>query len=134
MGDSEGKRSDVGMWAVVMVAILLIGGAREVEGEDTPSCASNLVACAPYLNSTKPPDSCCTPLRNAVSTQLECLCNLYKSPSLKAFVSNVTQALELPKYCGINGTISACNKAQAPTSTSTSVPSPPGMNLCLNPF
>ncbi|XP_074358113.1 non-specific lipid transfer protein GPI-anchored 7-like [Apium graveolens] len=85
--------------AVVMTVIL------SAEGQDIPSCASGLVPCADYLNATtKPPASCCDPIKEAVTKQLPCLCNLYNTPGLlKSFGINVTQAIRLPTLCGVPG-------------------------------
>ncbi|XP_060207261.1 non-specific lipid transfer protein GPI-anchored 7-like [Lycium barbarum] len=89
-----------------------------------PDCASKLVPCAPYLNSTKPPASCCDPLREAVTDDLACLCKLYGNPTLLPSLGiNVTQAIGLPKYCNIPGDVSAC-KAASPSSRSPSKTTP----------
>ncbi|XP_059276029.1 non-specific lipid transfer protein GPI-anchored 7-like [Lycium ferocissimum] len=91
-----------------------------------PECASKLVPCAPYLNSTKPkpPASCCDPLREAVTTDLACLCKLYENPTLLPSLGiNVTLAIGLPKYCNIPGDVTAC-KAAAPSSGSPSKTTP----------
>ncbi|KAK3041058.1 hypothetical protein RJ639_026855 [Escallonia herrerae] len=106
---------------IVVVSVAAIGVA---EGQSTPSCASKLVPCASYMNSTNPPSSCCDPLREAVTNELQCLCNLYETPGLlESFGINVTQALHLTAACKIPGDLSAC-RATAPTSSST--PPPPG--------
>ncbi|XP_027085165.1 non-specific lipid transfer protein GPI-anchored 7 isoform X1 [Coffea arabica] len=107
---------------VVLMILVATTTTKVAEGQGTPSCASNLVPCADYLNSTHPPASCCNPLRVAVTTQLDCLCKLYENPALlAAFKINITQALKLPGYCGIPGNISACN-AQAPGSSASETP------------
>ncbi|XP_042504000.1 non-specific lipid transfer protein GPI-anchored 9-like [Macadamia integrifolia] len=127
----------MGNWAMVVLAILMVTATvRVAEGQgsgSTPSCAAALVPCADYLNSTKPPASCCTPLRQAVATQLKCLCNLLNDTSLfNSLHINMTQALELPKYCGVNDTTTACRKfsalspSSADTTTTTTTPPPPG--------
>ncbi|CAN4077905.1 unnamed protein product [Withania somnifera] len=103
---------------LIMVALL---SATTITEAQTPSCASKLVPCAPFLNSTKPPDSCCTPLREAVTNDLPCLCKLYQNPTLLPSLGiNVTQAIGLPKFCNIPGDVTACNKAAAPSSNSSS--------------
>ena len=74
--------------------------AAQSSGE-TPTCASKLVACVDYLNATTtPPSSCCNPLKEAVTNEKTCLCDIYSNPSLiQAFHINLTQALNLPKLC-----------------------------------
>ncbi|KAF3335172.1 Lipid transfer-like protein VAS [Carex littledalei] len=89
----------------------------------TPSCASKLVSCANYLNSTNPPASCCTPLKEAITNEMQCLCAIYEDPTiLKAFGINLTQADELAGHCGINSGTNECN-ASSPSGTPT--PPPP---------
>lgn len=96
----------VAVVAVVM-AVMMAGVG---EAQTTASCASQLVPCAPYLNSTNPPANCCTPLKQAVENDRDCLCNLYKDPSfLQSLGINITQALELPTHCGVSNDLSACN-------------------------
>lgn len=82
-------------------------------GQQQNTCISKLVPCAQYLNATtKPPDTCCNPLRDAITNDLACLCRLYADPTVfKAFTPNITQALGLPKLCGItSGGLDECNK------------------------
>ncbi|XP_019160550.1 PREDICTED: lipid transfer-like protein VAS [Ipomoea nil] len=110
-----------------LAAVLMLTATATAQ---STSCASNLVPCAEYLNSTKPPASCCDPLKETVTKELSCLCNLYKNPEvLKSLGVNITQALELPKHCGISNDVSACDKALSPTAatntTPPSVPQPP---------
>lgn len=94
--------------AVVMVAMM---ANLVVQGQDDlPVCLVNLVGCADYLNTTtKPPDTCCSPLKEAITDQLPCLCNLYNDPSLlKSLGINVTQVMEVPARCGIDFSITEC--------------------------
>ena len=101
------KMSELVAVVVVVVALTMAGVG---EAQSTASCASNLVPCAPYINSTNPPANCCTPLLQTIQNDRECLCNLYQNPSLlQSLGINITQALELPKHCGISDDISACN-------------------------
>lgn len=93
---------------VMVVAMVIVTVARVADGQQTPECASKLTACVDYLNTTKPPDSCCKPLRDTVEKERDCLCKLYSSGLLESIGINVTQALLLPKNCGISSDISAC--------------------------
>ncbi|KAF6152626.1 hypothetical protein GIB67_013073 [Kingdonia uniflora] len=111
----------------LVVLLMAIIATTTMVSAQIPDCASKLVDCADYLNSTKPPDSCCTPLKEAVIKQHKCLCDLYENPSLlKAFNINITQALELPQYCGVSADVSSCSKVAAPT-VSPPPPPPPGV-------
>ncbi|MCL7035684.1 hypothetical protein MKW94_024983 [Papaver nudicaule] len=112
----------------LMIVVVVLGAlmVEEISAQNIPTCASALVPCADYLNSTKPPESCCKPLRDTVKTQRKCLCDLYEDPSLlPALGINVTQALGLPKYCGVTSDTSLCSKAEAPAPMSAKSPPPP---------
>ncbi|KAH7862134.1 hypothetical protein Vadar_000477 [Vaccinium darrowii] len=111
------------IFAAVVVVVTVSSRVAEAQ---VPSCASSLVPCATYINGTgTPPASCCTPLKQALTTQFQCLCNLYANPGvLQSFGINITQAIGLPARCNISA--STCPSVSAPTPTSTSsVPSPP---------
>lgn len=98
------------MAALLTVVVVVLVGIRAAEGQPAASCAQNLVPCASYLNSTtRPPSSCCDPLRETVTNDLVCLCNLYQTPGFLASLGvNLTQALDLSRKCGIPGDLSAC--------------------------
>lgn len=104
---------EMGKWGIVVLAIVMVAWTTRVAEaqEDADSCVMALVPCQDYLNSTKPPASCCTPLRQAVATQLECLCGLLNDKSLfESMDINYTQAIELPKHCGLGDSNAACSK------------------------
>ncbi|XP_057773559.1 non-specific lipid transfer protein GPI-anchored 7-like [Salvia miltiorrhiza] len=112
--------------AVMMAALLLLAAGRVAEGQSS-DCAVKLVPCADYLNSTNPSSECCEAIKTVVTTQLPCLCGLIRNPSALAGI-NITQALELPKHCGLPSDTSACNAALAPGSSSLPPPATPGGN------
>uniref|UniRef100_A0A166CM06 Bifunctional inhibitor/plant lipid transfer protein/seed storage helical domain-containing protein n=1 Tax=Daucus carota subsp. sativus TaxID=79200 RepID=A0A166CM06_DAUCS len=130
----------------VAVALLVVMAVMTAEGQDIPSCASGLVPCADYLNATsKPPASCCDPIKEAVTKQLPCLCNLYNTPGLlKSFGINVTQAVRLPTLCGVPGDLCQGNSSLSPSlylslpplsiSLSPSVSLSPSLSLPLPPL
>lgn len=99
---------------LLVAAVLLVGGVAILAEAQTPTpttqtCAAKLVPCAEYLNSTNPPASCCNPIKEAVTTDLACLCNLYNTPGLLASMGiNVTQALQLTRACGVPNDTSTC--------------------------
>nr|GMD57087.1 lipid transfer-like protein VAS [Ipomoea batatas] len=92
------------MLATAIAAVLMLTATATAQ---SISCAINLIPCAAYLNSTKPPASCCDALKESVTKELSCLCNLYNNPEvLKSLGVNITEALQLPKHCAFNGGIS----------------------------
>ncbi|KAG9151557.1 hypothetical protein Leryth_026369 [Lithospermum erythrorhizon] len=121
-------------WYKISVVVVVVGTMMvpSAEGQSAPDCATSLIPCFSYLNSTTPPRECCDPLRDAVANDLQCLCNLYTQPGLlPSFGVNITQAALLPRYCGLPGDLSACTGTSAPgpiSPTSRSfVPPPPGV-------
>ncbi|KAL3498689.1 hypothetical protein ACH5RR_041421 [Cinchona calisaya] len=120
------KMSSTALIAVVLMVV--VATTKVAEGQNsTPNCASKLVPCYSYINSTNPPASCCDPIKEAVTKELDCLCKLYEDPQFLAGLGiNITQALKLPGYCGIPGNVSACNKASAPGSAAQPPPPVPG--------
>ncbi|KAF8012961.1 hypothetical protein BT93_I0966 [Corymbia citriodora subsp. variegata] len=111
-----------------VVALLAIAGAAILAEAQTPAmqtCESKLMPCAAYLNLTNPSNTCCNPLREAVSTVLACLCNLYNNPSLLTSLGiNITQALQLTRECGISTDTGLCNASATTLSQAT----PPDLN------
>lgn len=96
---------------LVLAAVFAVAFMYSAEAQSsTPSCAQKLTPCAEYMNSTKPPESCCNPIKQTVATERDCLCNLYNTPGLLAlFGVNITQALQLTRACGVNPDTSLCN-------------------------
>lgn len=84
--------------------------------QSTSGCISNIILCGNYVATTAiPPQSCCVPLKIAITTQIDCLCGLYNTPGLlQSFNINVTQALDVPKRCGMvtesKTILAACSK------------------------
>ncbi|XP_074330824.1 non-specific lipid transfer protein GPI-anchored 7-like [Apium graveolens] len=107
---------------IVMVVMVAMMGNLAVKGNDDfpdlPLCAVSLAGCVDYLNTTTtPPDTCCLPLKEAITDQLPCLCSLYNDPSLIISLGfNITQVIELPARCGINFSITECTGSPAPIS------------------
>ncbi|KAF9617154.1 hypothetical protein IFM89_034305 [Coptis chinensis] len=99
---------------VLLLAILLV--EVTLAQNSIPDCATKLIPCVQFLNSTKPPESCCKPLGEVVTNQKACLCNFFSANTglIQSFGVNVTQALELPKHCGVSSDTSLCSSAPAP--------------------
>ncbi|GER34565.1 lipid-transfer protein [Striga asiatica] len=92
--------------AVILTAAVLVAAAGVAEAQ--MDCAAQLMPCVPYLNSTRPSADCCNAIRQVVSTQLHCLCGLYKNPAALPGI-NITQALMVPTHCNIPTDVSACS-------------------------
>ncbi|KAJ0049413.1 hypothetical protein Pint_15945 [Pistacia integerrima] len=106
---------------IAVLAVVIIGLA---EAQDQ-SCASKLVACYKFINTTTKPDNdCCSNIRNAVQNELKCLCTLYTTPGLlQSFNVTVAQALKLTNECNVPTDINACkSSAASPTSGPGTVP------------
>ncbi|KAJ8538678.1 hypothetical protein K7X08_029974 [Anisodus acutangulus] len=115
------------MSVLITVAFTVAIMATTAADAETPSCASKLVPCAPFLNNPKPPAECCDPLREAITNDLDCLCKLYENPTLLPSLGiNITQALALPKACNIPGDISSCKGAAPGPSSALPPPATPG--------
>jgi len=124
--------------AVVVVAVLSVGGLIGQTGAQDPmTCASKLVACQAFLNTTTtPPESCCGPIKEAVKTDLLCLCNLYNDPTVFSSLNiNVTQAVQLSRRCGVTTDLSNCKTAaQSPTGEPGGVPGNDGGRIARTGF
>uniref|UniRef100_A0A5B7BCT9 Putative lipid transfer-like protein VAS n=1 Tax=Davidia involucrata TaxID=16924 RepID=A0A5B7BCT9_DAVIN len=83
-------------------------------------CVQKLLPCQPYLKSlsSPPPSTCCIPLKEMISGDAKCLCEIFNNAQLlKNFNISQDDALKLPKACGTEANISACKTgaAGAPT-------------------
>ncbi|CAL9129406.1 unnamed protein product [Musa textilis] len=111
-------------FVAAMTMIVVAAAATGSAAQSTPACASKLVGCAKYLNSTTPPDTCCGPLKQEAKDDLPCLCALFNNTAvLKAFNVNITQALQMAKSCGVNADQSACATGTASPSGGATPPS-----------
>jgi hypothetical protein len=94
---------------MTLVVVSLVGFTSLAEAQ-AATCAQNLIPCANYINSPSPPANCCSSIKDAVDTQLSCLCGLYTSPGLlQSFNITVDQALKLSKACGVDTDLTKCN-------------------------
>ncbi|XP_026666113.2 non-specific lipid transfer protein GPI-anchored 8-like [Phoenix dactylifera] len=106
--------------AVVALAVALLMAAVTGSAQQVPACASKLVPCANYLNSTSPPESCCGPLKQAAKDETACLCSLFNDKTvLQAFKVDIEQALKLAKNCGVDAGTSICSKSNTTATAST---------------
>ncbi|KAJ8432653.1 hypothetical protein Cgig2_011819 [Carnegiea gigantea] len=100
-----------------LIAMLMVV-APPALGQEDPKCVTELDACGPFINSTiaKPPSECCTPLKSVLKNEIPCLCGIFSNRDLIQSLSlNVTEALTLPKRCGIDFDLIAACEALART-------------------
>ncbi|GLT40366.1 hypothetical protein SLA2020_145080 [Shorea laevis] len=122
---------------IAAVILVLAATMSLTEAQNSESCTSYLTDCAPFLNSSTTPDNkCCSGIRYAANYYLNCLCKLYKDPSvLESFNTSLQAALQLAGNCSANNSLSSC--ATAPAPSPTSVAPPPGndsLSLLLIPL
>ena len=99
---------------VMAVIAVAIASTSLTDAQNIPSCASKLVPCASFLNSTtKPNAECCNSIKEAVANELPCLCTLYNTPGLlSSFNVSVEDALRLTRNCNVPSDLSSCKSEQ----------------------
>ncbi|TYJ07674.1 hypothetical protein E1A91_A11G021600v1 [Gossypium mustelinum] len=111
---------------LMIMAVLLVAVSTAATVTDAQAtCAAKLVSCSRYiLNTTiKPQDDCCNPIKEEVTNDLSCLCNLYKDPKVFASLNiSIAQALNVTRECGVTTDLTACNSNSTSTSSATSPP------------
>ncbi|GJN39328.1 hypothetical protein PR202_gb28439 [Eleusine coracana subsp. coracana] len=103
--------------SLLILALCLATTASDDDGTAVPSCASKLVPCGAFLNSTStPPATCCGPLKEAAFNETKCMCAmLLNKAALQAFGVAPDQGMALAKRCGVTVDASVCNKYAAGT-------------------
>lgn len=95
---------------LMTMVVLSVVGFANLAGAQTATCAQNLIPCAAYINSSTPAANCCSSIKDAVDTQLNCLCGLYtNSVFLKSFNITVDQALNLSRACNVTTDLTKCS-------------------------
>ncbi|KAH9721440.1 AAI domain-containing protein [Citrus sinensis] len=97
---------------VMAVIAAAIASTSLTDAQNTPSCASKLVPCASFLNTTtKPNAECCNSIKEAVANELPCLCTLYNTPGLlSSFHVSLEDALRLTRDCNVPSDLSSCKR------------------------
>lgn len=94
---------------MLLMAALMVPRAVEAQVAD---CVQALIPCQRDLGVAKPSQMCCDTLRNSVKNDLPCLCGILNNTELlKNIKINITEALELPKNCGITSNENVCKSA-----------------------
>ncbi|KAG8482778.1 hypothetical protein CXB51_024438 [Gossypium anomalum] len=113
---------------MLMMAVLVILGTKMATiTVANPTCLQSFMSCAPYFkNATlQLQDNCCDPLKQAVATQLTCLCSLLNNPALlTSFKIPIDGALRITRQCGVTDEINGCIPATPRPSPSPSATSP----------
>ncbi|XP_022715324.1 lipid transfer-like protein VAS [Durio zibethinus] len=91
---------------------------------DAMPCMQKLMPCQPFMHSPSPPATCCSPLKDMITQEKQCLCKVFDNTELLKSV-NLTkdEALALPKACGIDVDVSVCNNATSPGSSTNNTSS-----------
>ncbi|CAA7410831.1 unnamed protein product [Spirodela intermedia] len=99
--------------AMLLMMVLMVPPAVEAQGAE---CAQALIPCQNDLGVAKPSQKCCDQLSESVKNDLTCLCSLLNDTEVfKSLNINITQALELPKNCGITSNESVCKSTTTAT-------------------
>uniref|UniRef100_A0A7C9DA74 Bifunctional inhibitor/plant lipid transfer protein/seed storage helical domain-containing protein n=1 Tax=Opuntia streptacantha TaxID=393608 RepID=A0A7C9DA74_OPUST len=86
---------NIAKYALLIVVVLLLGGAAEV-AEGVTCSPVQLSSCASAITSTSPPSSLCC---SKIKEQKPCLCQYMRNPTLKKFV-NTPNARRVARTCG----------------------------------
>jgi hypothetical protein len=101
---------------LVAVALAVASPTTSDDGTAVPSCATKLVPCAAFLNSTATPPAatCCGPLKEAAFNESKCVCAmLLNKAALQELGVAPEQGLALAKRCGVTVGASVCDKYTA---------------------
>ncbi|KAL0464141.1 UNVERIFIED_CONTAM: hypothetical protein Slati_0301700 [Sesamum latifolium] len=103
----------------------LVGYCEGIDAAETMLCVQKLMPCQAFLKgSSSPETSCCTPLKEIVDNDSQCLCAVLGDESiLKGMSVTPNDFLGLVKSCGANADTSICNKGAAATPSISPSPS-----------
>ncbi|XVF53766.1 hypothetical protein PTKIN_Ptkin05aG0125100 [Pterospermum kingtungense] len=88
---------------------------------DIMACMQKLMPCQLFTHSSSPPATCCTPLKEVVTQESQCLCKVTRDPQLLKTVNlTLDQSLALSKACGIDADVSVCKNGSSSDSSNTS--------------
>jgi hypothetical protein len=93
------------------IVVFSVVGFASLPGAQTATfCLKYLIPCVHYFNSTTTPAAnCCSSMKEAVTTSLECLCGLYtRDGLLQSSGITAEQALKLSGACGVTTDLSQC--------------------------
>lgn len=91
--------------AATTAATVVQGGVST----DVIACMQKLMPCQPFMHSSSPPATCCSPLKEMVTEESQCLCKAFNDPKLLKTVNlTVDESLALSKACGIDVDVSMC--------------------------
>nr|KYP67200.1 hypothetical protein KK1_013523 [Cajanus cajan] len=98
------------------------------KGQTVPLCARQLSPCIDFMNSTKPPDTCCNPAKDVYASHKTCFCQLALTPGILEGLGTTTdQAVQLLHLCGLNFTVTSCKaSSSAPPPSWVQPPAMPG--------
>lgn len=94
----------------MVIVISIMSVISLVDAQAAPPCAIQLLPCMDYLNSTtKPPNSCCNPIKDLDEADKTCFCQLALTPGLlEGFGVKISQAFKVLHSCDVNFDITFC--------------------------
>jgi len=105
------KKNKMNAWLMTLVSVLVLSSTviGFANGKIAPECSKPLSPCLDFTNSTKPPQTCCDPIKEINATQNSCFCQLALTPGvLERLGITVSQATQLLQSCGINFNVTIC--------------------------
>nr|DAD34047.1 TPA_asm: hypothetical protein HUJ06_004687 [Nelumbo nucifera] len=100
----------MGKFSFVVVVVALVLSVSECQAQQDSSCINEISPCLAFISETKPPSSCCDPLKSVIKSKPQCLCDLIAANAANATQPriNVAQAQKLPAKCGTSFNASSC--------------------------
>jgi len=107
---NNGKMCIQLMLVWVLMLVISMSVISLVDAQVLPPCADQiLLPCIDYVNSAKPSDICCNPIKDLYATHETCFCQLIAAYGLfEAFGLKITQVFRVIHLCGINFNTSSC--------------------------
>jgi len=94
-------------WVIVLVLGMTV--IEFANGQNMPECWKQLSPCLYFMNSTKPPQTCCNPIKEINATQKSCFCQIASTPGIfEGLGITASQAIHLLQLCGVNFKTTTC--------------------------
>lgn len=94
------------MFVVVSAAVFLLITAITDSVSSQETCVTKLNPCLPYVNDTTSsiPNTCCNPVKEAITNESACLCSYYNTPGMLESVGiKPSRVADLIRDCKVDG-------------------------------